>query len=464
MQNQLARNARTTAILLFSTVAAAFAQTNQPAWLTEASIAIRGGYDNNVFMSGCDPRYLPVYAGPVPGSVTAEKNHGSFFEMLTPKVAADFAKLLGGDNLVQTLTFSYAPDFVAYDDAPSEDYIAHRLAATIVLKCHDLAFALDEGFTDIEGRKYAATYPGKYFSSYGHGFVRERRDQFQDRTTATLTYDQESWFFRPTASLLGYDLHTDLIAIPSSSVNYGYLNYVDRSDLNGGADLGYKLNKDLAVTLGYRAGEQYQQRLPFAIDPYGQTSDNDYQRVLLGIEGKLTSWLSGKLQAGPDFRSYDAAAPVREHDPVTFYGEGVLTAIASAYDTIAFNYRQWRWVSSTGCVPYNDNTFGLTYKHQFTDRLMGRLGFCVQSSDYNVGEVISATPIPNYRNDWMYTAAAGVQYALTSRITLDLAYAATLGRNAQGDADLSQASGSQLPATKREFDDQVVSLGVQYKF
>ena len=70
----------------------------------------------------------------------------------------------------------------------------------------------------------------------------------------------------------------------------------------------------------------------------------------------------------------------------------------------------------------------------------------------------------NYRNDWLYTPSAGVQYALTANINVDLAYSVLLGRNAQGDADLSQASGTQMPATKREFDDQIVSLGVQYKF
>jgi len=57
-----------------------------------------------------------------------------------------------------------------------------------------------------------------------------------------------------------------------------------------------------------------------------------------------------------------------------------------------------------------------------------------------------------------------VQYALTANINVDLAYSVMLGRNAQGDADLLQATGSQLPASKREFDDQIVSLGVQYKF
>jgi len=488
MTSRFSQKSRVWTLLLLATAANAWAQTNppaslqtcaadkatsgKPAWLTEASITVRGGYDNNVYASGCDGRFDPAtYRGPIPGSVTATKNHGVFFEELTPKIAMDFAKMQGGqmeDNVVQKLTFSYAPDFFDYNGAPSEDYVAHRLASTVALKCNEWSFLLDEAFADIEGSKYAETFPGKYYSSWGHGIDRERRSQLQDRTAVALTYDQDSWFFRPTGSLLGYDLHTVKSNAPTS--NAGYLNYVDRYDINGGADVGYKLDKELAVTLGYRVGKQYQQREPFAIDPFGQTSDSDYQRILLGIEGKITSWLSGKIQAGPDFRVYDDSAPVRRRDVIKYYGEGTLTAKVSKDDSIVFAYRQWEWVSSSGLVPIYDSRFDLSYKHQFTDQLAGKLGFCVQSSDYDSGESWSAanndyrTAMHNYRNDWLYTPSAGVQYALTANINVDLAYSVMLGRNAQGDADLLQATGSQLPASKREFDDQIVSLGVQYKF
>ena len=103
----------------------------------------------------------------------------------------------------------------------------------------------------------------------------------------------------------------------STTTYSGYQNYVDRYDLNGGGDIGYKVVTNLAFTLGYRIGEQHQDTLSKSIDKYGQTSSSDYQRLLVGFEGKPFNWLAAKFQAGPDFRQYSDAAPVRNESPVT---------------------------------------------------------------------------------------------------------------------------------------------------
>ena len=479
MSNRFIRDAGVLASILWVTVATAFAQTNQPAglstsktwkpaWLTEVSLGFREGYDNNVFISGVDPKYYPgSFHGPVSGSVLAEKNHGSFFEVITPKIAVDLAKLQGDDAILKTFALSYAPEFYTYNDAPSESYIAHKIGATIAAKCHDLSFQLDEGFTYIDGDKYGITYPGKYYDAIGQGIVRERREQWQDRTTVALTYDQPDWFVRPTGSLLDYNLKTRQMAVPTA--NAAYLNYPDRSDINGGADLGYKLATNFAVTVGYRAGYQYQEKLPVAVDHYGQTSSSDYQRLLLGFEGSPLNWLKIKVQAGPDFRDYGSRAPVRDSNPTTFYGEGSLAATVTKDDTVALSARRWRWVSSTGQVPDDEGTYELNYKHQIDSQWSTKLGLRVQSADYSCGESWSsatppANPLTNYKNQWDYTFSAGVQYDLTTSLSLDLAYSAILGRNAQDRADLALASGSQLPALKRQFDDQIVSFGAKYKF
>ena len=443
----------------------------RPTWLTEVSLGFREGYDNNVYASGVARRYYPgSFVGPVAGSVQSLKNHGSFFEVVTPRVAADLAKLQGPDAALQSFALSYAPELYRYNDAPSENYIAHKFGATIAAVCHDFALQLDEGFTYIDGEKLAPTYPGKYYDPIGQGLTRERREQWQDRTALTLTYDQPDWFFRTTGSLLDYNLKTDQIAVPTAQA--GYVNYVDRYDINGGADLGYKVLTNFAFTAGYRAGHQYQQKLPSAIDPYGQTSTADYQRFLLGFEGSPLNWLKLKVQAGPDFRNYNANAPVRDDNPVTFYGESSLTAKATKDDTISLGYRHWRWVSSTGMVPDDESTYELNYKHQFNSQWSARLGLRVQSADYSCGEAWAsglglhspATALTNFKNQWDYTYSAGVQYDITTSLSLDLAYTAILGRNAQDRADLALSSGSQLPALKRQFDDQTVSLGAKYKF
>ena len=482
MMKCLLQKASACFVLLLSTVVATFAQGTaapsqspsdsanwKPAWLTEVSLSVREGYDNNVYGNGWD---YPVagWVRPILNSYPALPNKGSFFEEVTPKIAVDFAKLQSGpteDNVVQKLAFSYAPDLFNYDSAYDANYTAHRLTSAIALKCHDVSFLLDEAFTDIDGNKYAPTFPGKLYSAYGHAIDRERLSQLQDRTTVSIKYDQDSWFLRPTGSLLGYDLHT--VRSNAATANAGYLNYVDRFDINGGADVGYKLDKDLAVTLGYRVGKQYQQLQTTAIDPYQQTADSDYQRLLAGIEGKITSWLTGKVQAGPDFRNYGPTAPVRDNTPISYYGEGSLTAALTTDDSLGLGYRQSRWVSSTGLVPTYESKYDLTYKHQINSQWSTKLGACLQSSDYTIGEAWAAgagnhspaTAPTNFRYDMLYTFTAGVQYAVTANLTVDVAFNQLLGRNMIDDGYLAAA---QLPVSKREFDDQVTSVGVQYKF
>ena len=431
----------------------------KPAWLTDLSVGIREGYDDNVYLGGADKQYLPAKYTVPAGSVAAVEGHESFVTTLSPKVGVDFAKGLGKQSILQVLSLSYAPDIVRYSDASTEDYTAHRLAAAIKGKVDDLSFKLDEGFTYIDGSKYGPTYPGGFSSAYASGVLRERRDQTQDRATAALQYDQEAWFLRPTASLLYYDLNTKQLAGVT-----GYQNYADRYDVNGGADLGYKAQKDLALTLGYRYGHQEQDKFPAKVDPFGLASDSDYQRVLLGLEGKPLSWLDAKVQAGPDFRKYADTAPVSDDSPTKYYGEATLAATPTKADTVTFNYRQWQWVSSTGKVPYYDSNFDLAYKRKLTAQLSGNIGARLQSSDYTSGNTISGTaakPVAttNLRNDWYYTFSTGLKYAFTASLSADLAYAINLARNEQDGLPAAQS-----PESKREFNDQIASVGVQYKF
>src|ERR1017187_8157898 len=113
MKSRFVRQASALTTLLFASLATALAQTNQPSnlqagdaaspvkpaekestgkpvWLTELSLGFREGYDNNVYANGFDKNFYPVsYTGPYPGSVTALKDQGSFFEIVSPKVAVD---------------------------------------------------------------------------------------------------------------------------------------------------------------------------------------------------------------------------------------------------------------------------------------------------------------------------------------------------------------------------------------
>jgi len=418
----------------------------KPLWLTDLSVGVKEGYDNNVFLSGVDPKFLPpVYTVPS-GSVAALENRWSWVTTVSPKVGVNFAPLLGNQAFLQTLTLAYSPDFVAYHDQPSENYDAHRFAVAIKGRADALSFGLDDTFAYVDGSKMAPTYPGGFSTAWNTVAPRERREQIQDRATISFQYDAGRWFVRPTASLIYYDLmtvHTNVT---------GYQNYVDRYDVNGGPDFGYRVVTNLAVTVGYRYGHQYQQQLSFS--PY--SSSSDYQRVLLGIEGKLWKWLELKIQGGPDFRSYDPdtathITPVSDKNLITYYGEASVTATITPKDALIFKYKQWQWVSSCGKIPYFDSMYDLSYHRKLTDKLGLDLGGKLLTADYSSGSLVPN----NQRDDWQYTVSAGLGYAFNSHASVNLAYALNLGRNAQDDIVNPQT---------RDYSQQLISLGALFKF
>jgi hypothetical protein len=336
---------------------------------------------------------------------------------------------------------------------------------------------VDNAFLFNDGSSIAPTYAkdqaaagdelDKNRSAYATATARERREQIQERNTIVLQYDVDKFFIRPTASLLYYDLMTDWHN--GAAAGYaGYQNYVDRSDVNGGLDLGFKVTKDLAVTVGYRYGHQYQQALPHAIDTLmvnGQQAQSsaDYQRLLLGLEGKPVKWLTVKLAGGPEFRDYNSAAPVNDDHPVNYYGEAALTANLTASQTLAFTYKHWQWVSSTGKLPYADNTYALTYHWNATKQLGLDLGAKYLFSDYNSAAanltgVTTTSPGQSQRNDAMYSLSVGVSYAFTPHFSASLGYVHDFGCNQQENLPLKGY------ADYRDFDHQLVSLAAQFKF
>jgi opacity protein-like surface antigen len=436
----------------------------KPAWLTDLSVGVKESFDDNVFESGLAPSQASGYpAPPTPGSVWALRDVSSFITTVSPKVGINFAPFLGDQKSLQALTLSYTPDFVTYHDAPSESYNAQRLTSTVKWTDDDLSFNLNEGFVYINGSKYGPTYPGDLLSAFATAADRERREQIQERATVSFQYDQKNWFVRPVASLLLYNLDTAQYFSP------GYQNYPDRYDVNGGLDVGYKIEPKFALTVGYRYGHQDQSEFTFGpafASVYAIAaahSPNDYQRVLFGFEGKPWDWLTASLQIGPDFRSFDSTAPLDNKNPVTYYGEGALTATVSPKDTIAFKYKQWEWVSSTGLVPYFDSSFDLSYTRKVTDALSLSLGGRALGANYNPNNVEDQSGgllgDRCVRNDWLYTVSGGLQYAFNANVSANLAYSYDLGVNEQ-DGLPGGAAGYQ----PRSFKHQLASFGVAFKF
>lgn len=407
----------------------------KPAWLTDLSLAAKEGYDNNLYL--------------VSGDGAAEK--ASWITTISPKIGVNFAPLIKGQKTLQVLSLGYAPDFAIYHDQCSESYNAHRFAGTVKGKADAFSFALDNGLNYIDGKDTGPVYtaPDDARSAYATAVPRERRQQIQDRAKVVLQYDWKKCFLRSTASLLYYDLQTGLRSTA------GYQNYADRYDFNGGLDAGYKLTPQLAATLGYRFGHQYQQQYPNQIDAAHLSSTSDYQRLLAGIEGKPWKWLTVALQGGPDFRNYLAnstthTTPVNNPRMTTYYGEASITADITASDSLSFKYKQWQWVSSTGKIPYFDSTYDLNYRRKVTKQLTLDLGAKACESDYTSANIASGL-----RDDLQYSLSVGATYAFNPHWSATLTYNADFGRNAQDKIN---------NANFREFDHDLISLGVLYKF
>ena len=333
---------------------------SKASWLTDVSLSVKESYDDNIYLSGVASKYLPSSYTLPPGSVAALKDKSSFVTTVTPKIGVNFAPLLGDTQNLQTLSLGYAPEIGRFQNAPAENYVAHSFPAAVKGNWEAFSVRADNTLNYVSGSSYGPTYPGGFLNAYATCAPREHREQFNDRGTLAFQYDFDKWFVRPTASLLYYDMMTKKIDVT------GYQNYASRYDINGGPDFGYRVEPQLAVTLGYRYGHQYQEQ--FGFTPY--SSPSDYQRVLVGIEGKPWKWLEIKLQGGPDFRSYyeDTAThitPVNHTHLVTYYGEASLTATITTKDTVTFAYKQFQWVSQLGKIPYFDSTYKLNYRRRF---------------------------------------------------------------------------------------------------
>ena len=420
------------------------ADFTKPAWLTDCSLGVKESYDNNVFLSGVGPQFLPASYTVPAGSVAALKDRASWITAVSPKIGVNFAPLTGVSNLT-VLSLAYAPDLVAYHEQPTESYTAHRVLAAVKIKTEPVTLGADNNFVFIDGNGLGPVYPGALYSAFASTADRERRRQIQDRANVSVQFDSEHWFVRPTASLLYYDLMTAQLNLP------GYQNYADRYDVNGGADFGYKLTPQFALTLGWRYGRQYQQQYAFSPD----SSSSDYQRVLVGIEGNPWKWLSVKIQSGPDFRNYDAntathTTPVNDRHPVKYFGEALATVTFAPENTLTFRYKLWQWVAGSGKVPYADGTYELNYHCKLTKKFDLDLGGKFSDWDYSSGNLPTCR-----RDDMFFDFSTGISYAVNAHVSISLTGALDWGHNAEGGVTNRQ---------NREFARRLVALGTQWKF
>ncbi len=438
--------------LVAGTTAVGPATWIKPLWLTDLSFGVKESYDDNVLIvSGLG---LPVQS--------------SWVSQLSFKLGVDLAPSFDAGGPIKSLTLVYQPDAFIYSQNSEESYTAHRLNAALKGETGGLKFSLENAFLHNDGSRLALTYAlnqlsgpagnqlDKFRSFYTHSPPRERRNQDQDRASGQVQYDTARLFVRPVAALTYYNLNTYLFN--SSVAPYkGYQDYPDRWDANAGVDLGIKTPANFAFTFGYRFGYQHQDPFSLGVSSDQHYSSNHYQRVLVGVDGKLLPWLTAKLAIGPDARTFSPSAPISDRRTTRPYLEGSATATLPASQTLTASYRQAVWVSATGIVPYTETVSSLTWHWSATQRWGFDLGARYLEADYTLGNDVAGSA-PSLRDDVEYEASSGVSYVLRIHLVASITYVYDRGFNALHG----------LPQTfapdYRNFTHGVTALGLQYKF
>ena len=401
----------------------------KPEWLTELSLTFRESYDSNVYYCHSDPN-------PGQRSLT---NQDSLVSTINPRFTLNFVPLLG----IQTegfekLTLTYNPVINYYHAETGENYTAHNVGNQVKGKVGDFSYDLNSVFTVVDGSDTSLPYPNGFNAFVPAPVIRNRRAQTDEVGKLVLRYDlNPDWFVRTTAQTLYQDFSVRMMSqVP------GYLNFIDRYDVNVGPDVGYNVTKAFAVALGWRAGHQHQSIFN------GNSDSNNYQRILAGLEGKPVSWLQMNVSAGPDFRHYGNDVPNnQDRNFRRIYCDALFTVTATKQDSFTLLVRQWQGLSTTSVTPLEDQVGRFGYKRQWTKDFSSEV--FAQYADYNYD-----TPLN--RDDDLETYGLSLVYQLTPNVTLDWGYSLDRGGSAY-------IPGAAQPVG-RDLTRHLASMGIKYSF
>jgi hypothetical protein len=388
-------------------------------WTVSVGLSARETYDSNVYLQdiGGTP-VLPDTARPEQDSLVTTLGATTG---LAYKPSASFGA-----------SFGYSVETHVFHDAGSEDNTHHRLSADLKGKSGEIPWDFTNSvlFIDGEDRGLAFAAPGEVPAAGGIP-LRDRRDATVYRHAAKTTLTFGDWFVRPLASIYYHDFRTEHIS--------GRQNYADRSDYQAGADVGTTLGA-FTTYVGYRRGYQHQSRV-FGTGAY---YSNHYDRLLLGVEGPITSKLKVKLLAGPDFRDIGGIVAARvKRDSTELFVDSSITYTPTTSDTFTVAARRFMQPGYGGRSIYNDSTYDLTWRRKLSAEWSVGAGYRAYNTDFRPAA---------RRDDWVYTASVNTTYAVNSRTTLEAAYS-------------RDTTDSDIPSTPgREFTRDLVSIGVRYQF
>lgn len=396
-----------------------------------ADLTVRETYDSNICLQNDEPS--PTITNAV------KPFQDSMVTAVTPRAALDW-KPVKAFNLA---TF-YAPEFVTYHADSGENHISHRGALTLSGQVGIVQWEQFNTVTYIDGSREGLTFggpplPGAGISggnapAIGGIPIRDRRAALIYRNGFRAFHAHGDFFFRPVAWSYIHDFHTEQRNLP------GYQNYVDRNDFTVGMEVGYKAFTDAYLVAGYRYGFQDEPPLPWSPIDYS----NNYNRFVLGFEGKVTEWLKITGVVGPDYRDFTGTTPpgFADHE-TTLYYDATLAVTPTKQDTITILLRRFEQPAFGNPSVYQDITWDVLWRHQFGAKFALTTGFRAYGGEW--------LP-PVTRDDWIYTPSILLRYTPTRQLSGEISYAY--------DRATTRVSGT----SGREYTRSLVSLGLKYAF
>jgi hypothetical protein len=376
-----------------------------PTWLTASSVSVKEGYDSNIYGVSDNLAGHPAIADISSWFTTLSANVG--FNLLGSPGPLD-------SGFVKSLTLVYSADYTEYAAAAREDNLRNTLTLDATGKSGPWSFSIDNPLLYVDGSREDEFF--NLYNNLGYGAVRERRNQIQERDTSFLRFDSEGWFVRALDNVTYYNLLID--EHNPVGAYKGYANWVNRDDVYGGLDFGFKVTGDFAFLAGWRLGSQTQAHPYYSL----VANDSTYNRALLGFEGKPLSWLQAQFIAGPDFRRYSGASHLGlTGDRHTWlYLRSQLTAKFTPADTLTASARVWHFVSSAGLSSIQETSENVNYRHEFSKEFSASLGLAELGHRYDT---------PTVRDDWTTSYPVELTYAISRSLSVIGDYSATSGHS-----------------------------------
>lgn len=383
-------------------------------WRFSASVGVKEAIDDNVLLQ----------------NVTSNAWRQSLVTTVNPKAGIRYE---AAPNFIADL--SYGPEVNIFHSESTEDFVLHRFALGLKGKAEGTQWEIGENLVWIDGSEVGPSFFGPGGAPAAGGpQIRDRREALIQRGWMRLRRDWGRWFVRPTIAGYLHDFRAQHRADP------GYLNFVDRDDLNGGLDIGFRTAPEAWLTGGYRYGSQHQAELLGNPVHY----DSTYHRIVWGVEGRLASWLRLNVALGPEFRRYgdDVAPAFERQNELYLFVDATMTAQVSKADTLALSIKRFEQPGFAGRSTYLDTTYDATWKHNWTAQLSTAAGFRAYNTEFIK---------PANRNDWIFTPSVAAAYTFSPNWEAEVSYVYDVGE-------------SLIPDTEgREYQHQLIAVGVRWK-